>query len=136
MNRNHKGGSQGSRCSGRPFPYKHRLGPTLGYCKLSTTEISNSSQRKRPGLASTLVLYSRQRLPSGLPHSERHGPCRWSTVPGFKGRMELRPKASGPAQLHSKGFKSPHTTAISILPVGGHRLSSFLSDKHLSGQAT
>lgn len=52
-------------------------------------KLATASQRKRPGPARTPVLYSKQRLPSGLSQSERNGPCRWSTVQGFKGRTEM-----------------------------------------------
>lgn len=80
-------------------------------------KLATASQRKRPGPARTPVLYSKQRLPSGLSQSERHGPCRWSTVQGFKGRTEmveisLRSRVSGPAQFSSRA-SSVHTQQIS-----------------------
>lgn len=80
-------------------------------------KLATASQRKRPGPARTPVLYSKQRLPSGLSQSERHGPYRWSTVQGFKGRTEvvgisLRSRVSGPAQFSSRA-SSVHTQQIS-----------------------
>lgn len=48
MNRNHGAGAREAGAWARLFLHRHRLGSTLGDCKVSTAEISNSFSEKRP----------------------------------------------------------------------------------------